>query len=136
MKKTRAKKFKVRMFYHLQNLFWGVFVRGGFGLGVFCPGGFVWGVSVLIPVTLNDFQRYDLQRCCVENRSSVTWHCEDWLRTTIRSTSLQVFELKSKTRNVLPLFRIRRKSFAVTCYITSIFVATSYRGKSSEKIVQ
>ena len=28
MKKTRAKKFKVRMFYHLQNLFWGVFVWG------------------------------------------------------------------------------------------------------------
>ena len=26
MKKTRAKKFKVRMFYHLQNLFWGDFV--------------------------------------------------------------------------------------------------------------
>ena len=25
-KKTRAKKFKVRIFYHLQNLFWGVFV--------------------------------------------------------------------------------------------------------------
>ena len=33
MKKTRAKKFKVRMFYHLQNLFWGVFVGG------ICPGG-------------------------------------------------------------------------------------------------
>ena len=39
MKKTRTRKFKVRMFYHLQNLFWGFFVRGGFGLGVF-----VWGV--------------------------------------------------------------------------------------------
>ena len=35
MKKTRAKKFKVRMFYHLQNLFW-----RAFGLGVLCPGGF------------------------------------------------------------------------------------------------
>ena len=32
MKKTRAKKFKVRMFYHLQNLFWGVFVQGFFVL--------------------------------------------------------------------------------------------------------
>ena len=45
MKKTRAKKFKVRMFYHLQTLFLGVFVRGfclgGFCLGGFCPGGFV-----------------------------------------------------------------------------------------------
>ena len=30
-------------------------------------------------VTLNDFQRYDLQRCRVENCSSVTYHCEDWL---------------------------------------------------------
>ena len=34
MKKTREKKFKVRIFYHLQNLFWGfcrgVYVRGGF----------------------------------------------------------------------------------------------------------
>ena len=49
MKKTRAKKFKVRMFYHLQNLFWG-FLSGGFWLGGFlsgvfmsgglCPGGF------------------------------------------------------------------------------------------------
>ena len=36
MKKTRAKKFKVRMFYHLQNLFWGVFAQG-LCLGVFCP---------------------------------------------------------------------------------------------------
>ena len=68
--------------------------------------------------------------------SSVTCYCEDWLRTTIQATLLQVFELKSKTRNVLPLFRIRRKSFAMTCHITLLFVATSYRGKSSEKIVQ
>ena len=46
MKKTRAMKFKVRIFYHLQNLFWGVFGLGGFvrgdlsgGVmsGVFCP---------------------------------------------------------------------------------------------------
>ena len=41
MKKTRAKKFKVRMFYHLQNLFWGVF-----GLGGFCRGVLVGGVYV------------------------------------------------------------------------------------------
>ena len=56
MKKTRAKKFKVRLFYHLQNLFWGVFVRGVFGLGVLsrgflseglCPGVFVQGFFVL-----------------------------------------------------------------------------------------
>ena len=39
MKKTRAKKFLVRMFYHLQNLFYWVF-PGVFGLGVF-SGGFV-----------------------------------------------------------------------------------------------
>ena len=39
MKKTRAKKFKVRMFYHLQNLFWEVFVPGVFGLGGFVRGG-------------------------------------------------------------------------------------------------
>ena len=47
MKKTRAKKFKVRMFfYHLQSLFWGFCVRGflawrvfvgGFMSGGFCP---------------------------------------------------------------------------------------------------
>ena len=43
MKKTRAKKFKVRMFYHLQNLFWGDFVVGVFGLGSFSPGGFCRG---------------------------------------------------------------------------------------------
>ena len=43
MKKTRAKKFKVRMFYHLQNLFWG-FLSGGFWLGVFCRGAYVRGV--------------------------------------------------------------------------------------------
>ena len=30
----------------------------------------------------------------------------------------------------------QKMSYSVTCYITSIFVATSYRGKSSEKIVQ
>ena len=35
MKKTRAMKFKVRMFYHLQNLLWGVFVRGFLAWGVF-----------------------------------------------------------------------------------------------------
>ena len=45
MKKTRAKKFKVRMFYHLQNLFWGV-LSGGFLAwevlsGGLCPGGFL-----------------------------------------------------------------------------------------------
>ena len=56
--------------------------------------------------------------------------------TQMQATSLQVFELKSKTRNVLPLFRIRRKSFAMTCHITLLSVATSHRGKSSEKIVQ
>ena len=48
MKKTRAKKFKVKMFYHLQNLFWGVFVQrgefvGGFLSGGLCLGGFVLG---------------------------------------------------------------------------------------------
>ena len=51
MKKTRrAKKFKVRMFYHLQNLFWGVFVQGFFALGGyvqgFLSGGLcLWGLS-------------------------------------------------------------------------------------------
>ena len=49
MKKTRAKKFKVRMLCHLQNLFWGVLsggflawgvLSGGLCLGVFCPGVF------------------------------------------------------------------------------------------------
>ena len=39
MKKTRAKKFKVRMFDHLQNLFWGVFVLG-VSVGGLCPGFF------------------------------------------------------------------------------------------------
>ena len=43
MKKTRAKKFKVRMFYHLQNLFWGV-LSGGFWLGGFFGGGLCPGV--------------------------------------------------------------------------------------------
>ena len=38
MKRTRTKKFKVRMFYHLQNLFWGVFVWEAFSLGGFCRG--------------------------------------------------------------------------------------------------
>ena len=52
MKKTRAKKFKVRMFYHLQNLFRGVFVRGVFGLGGFCRGVYVWGFFVLIPLMI------------------------------------------------------------------------------------
>ena len=66
----------------------------------------------------------------------MTCCCGDWLRTTIQATSLQVLELKSKTRNVLPVFRIRRKSFAMTCHITLLLLATSYRGKSSEKIVQ
>ena len=49
MNKTRAKKFKVRIFYHLQNLFWGFlsggflawgFLSGGFCCGGFCPGDF------------------------------------------------------------------------------------------------
>ena len=49
MEKTRAKKFKVRIFYQLQNLFWGflsweVFVRGvlsGGFVGGFMSGGFL-----------------------------------------------------------------------------------------------
>ena len=49
---------------------------------------------------------------------------------------LYVFELKSKTFNMLHLFRICRKSFIMTCHITPIFVAAWYRGKLSEKIVQ
>ena len=44
MKKRRAKKFKVRMFYHLQNLFWGCFVRGVLAWGVFVREVFVGGV--------------------------------------------------------------------------------------------
>ena len=42
MKKTRAKKFTVRMFYRLQNLFWGVLAWGVFVQGVFV-GGFMSG---------------------------------------------------------------------------------------------
>ena len=53
MKKTRTTKFKVRMFYHLQKLFWEVFVRGGFGLGVM-SGGFCPGIFVLIPFAVTD----------------------------------------------------------------------------------
>ena len=49
MKKTRGKKFKVRMFYHLQNLFWGV-LSGGFLSGGLCPGGFCPGG--ICPVTI------------------------------------------------------------------------------------
>ena len=79
---------------------------------------------VTADVTLDDFQRYDLQRCSTENRSSVTSHCRDWLTYKILATLLRVFEHNSKTRNVLPLFRIRRKSFAMACYIAPIFVAT------------
>ena len=48
MKKTRAKKFKVRVFYHLQNLFWGVlsgaFLAWEFLSGALCPGGVCLGV--------------------------------------------------------------------------------------------
>ena len=79
---------------------------------------------VTADVTLDDFQRYDLQRCSTENRSSVTSHCRDWLTYKTLATLLRVFEHNSKTRNVLPLFRIRRKSFAMACYIAPIFVAT------------
>ena len=55
------------MFYHLQNLFWGVFVRGEFGLGGFCRGffglgGFVWGFlsggGGLCPVTLQMISKF------------------------------------------------------------------------------
>ena len=48
MKKTRAKKFKVRMFYHLQILFWGV-LSGGFCRGVYVRGEAGGGEVVLIP---------------------------------------------------------------------------------------
>ena len=44
MKRTRAKKFKVRMFYHLQNLFWGLLACGflsGVLLAVYVQGVFV-----------------------------------------------------------------------------------------------
>ena len=56
--------------------------------------------------------------------------------TRMQATSLQVFELKSKTHSVLLLFRIRRKSLTMACHITLLSVAASYRGKSSEKIVR
>ena len=57
MKKTRAKKFKVRMFYYLQNLFWGGGVcPGGFWLGGSLSGVYVWGFlsGVFCPDTLNN----------------------------------------------------------------------------------
>ena len=63
-KKTRAKKFKVRMFYHLKKFVRVVFVRGVFGLRGFCSGGFVGGyvqgffvrgVFVLSPYFVIDF---------------------------------------------------------------------------------
>ena len=41
LKKTRAKKFQVRMFYHLQNLVWRVFVHGGFWGGGYMSGVFL-----------------------------------------------------------------------------------------------
>ena len=54
MKKTRAKKLKVIMFYHLQNLFWG-FVWGVF-VGGFMSGGLSGGFcpdTGLTPVTVH-----------------------------------------------------------------------------------
>ena len=51
MKKRRAKKFKVKMFYHLQNLFWG-FLSGGFLSWGFLSGGFLSGgicLRVFVP---------------------------------------------------------------------------------------
>ena len=60
MKKTRAKKFLVRMFYHLQNLFWGNFAGGvlawGFLAWGFLSGGFLSGglcLGFFCPVTVN-----------------------------------------------------------------------------------
>ena len=54
MKKTRAKKFKVRMFYHLQNLFGGLskdFWLSGFSQGVLSGGGVMSrGSFALIPI--------------------------------------------------------------------------------------
>ena len=89
MKKTRAKKFKVRMFYHLQNLFWGVFVQGVFGLGVFvgglCPGVFVWGVcpntnfniSICFPLWENITILSKISYCIFKiHKSSVKLFCE------------------------------------------------------------
>ena len=60
MKKTRAKKFKVRMFYHLRNLFgWsGGFWLGGFCLGIFCQGVYFRGFFVLIPLILFEFESW------------------------------------------------------------------------------
>ena len=66
MKKTRAKKFKVGMFYHLQNLFWGVFVRVVFGLGGFCLGGVSGGLCLgdFVPIPFpNNHNGLDEIKC-------------------------------------------------------------------------
>ena len=84
-------------------------------------------------VTLNDFQRYDLHcksfQCNMPLRKMVDL-------TKFRQHHCEILNSNKKTCNVLHLFRICRKLFAVTCHITLIFVATSYHSKSSEKIVQ
>ena len=94
----RGKKFKVRMFYHLQNLFWGVFVRGVFGLGFFVGefmsgGFFVWGLLVLVPVpgllVASSFFCFDFQLKTFNN---------SYFMLTCLSTYLRVFRLLMITR--------------------------------------
>ena len=52
------------------------------------------------------------------------------LNDTMWHRSLQVCELKSETRNLLPLFKIRRKSFAMTCHIRLQLHGAIYRPDS------
>ena len=54
----------------------------------------------------------------------------------IHATVLQVFESLSKTCNALQHCKHREKSFAMGCYTSTIFSATSYRCKSSLQIDQ
>ena len=78
MKKTRVKKFKVKMFYHLQNLFWGFlsgeFLAWGVLSGGLCPGVFVRRVFVLIPSSTAENAEnilYDITAFCYLLRSQL-----------------------------------------------------------------
>ena len=72
MKKTRAKKFKVRMFYHLQNLSWGALSRGLLAWGVYVRGFMSGGFC---PVTRNIILQKgcNLLFKCMHHRRTVEW---------------------------------------------------------------
>ena len=148
MKKTSAKKFKVRMFYHLQNLFWGVFglgdfiggfLLGGLCLGFFCPV----TLFVLLISTVSSCSKLFCKYLCVTFAfhlclcsflvpflmSLLFWCCSLLSMNSFPSRLIDCFSCSSTSFNKLCIFLTSSKCFInptiLISYISSILCFSS-----------